>query len=229
MFNSKFFLGVIVVVMVALMLGACAKSATESTTPTVTPTDEVKVKEVNQEESQKIAKEFVKTSPTFVFDGISDSLKLTDSSSLSRCQFCWAFTFEFESRHAGYGDRTGQMLAQVITLHKVTLIVEQGEIKYAEMDGKWDMIKQKMLGSTVGGPCEYLDIPGMATIISIRDADPVSNNCKDAVEVVFDFAPEDADAVENYRFPNWSDKGQHLTVGGNMNPPRAGPIAAPAA
>jgi len=55
----------------------------------------------------------------------------------------WIFFFEFDSRHAGYGDRTGQVLAQVITPHKAAITVEQGEIKLALMDKKWDMINQK--------------------------------------------------------------------------------------
>jgi len=101
-------------------------------------------KQMSKEESQRTAEEFLRNSPTFVFDGISDTLELTNTLT-ARCPYCWAFIFEFESRHAGYGDRTGQALAQVITPHKVTIAVEQGEIKSAVMDNKWDMISQKML------------------------------------------------------------------------------------
>ena len=57
----------------------------------------------------------------------------------------WTFVYRFESRHAGYGDRTGQMLAQVITPHEAVITVERGEIKSAIMDEKWDMINQKIL------------------------------------------------------------------------------------
>ena len=63
----------------------------------------------------------------------------------ARYLFCWAFTSEFESRHAGYGKRTGQMLAQVITPHQASIAVEQLEMQSAVMDDEWDMIKQKML------------------------------------------------------------------------------------
>lgn len=73
----------------------------------------------------------------------------------------------------------------------------------------------------VGGPCDYDVISGMATIVSVRDADPAANNCDDAVEVVFDFVPDEPGDVDRYRFPDWSDKGQYLTVGAGMNPPRA--------
>ena len=71
----------------------------------------------------------------------------------------------------------------------------------------------------VGGPCEYVDIPGVATIVSVENAPPEDYNCKNAVVVTFDFVPDDPGAVDNYLFPNWSDTGQHLTVGGGMNPP----------
>lgn len=37
------------------------------------------------------------------------------------------------------------MLAHVMTLHEVVISVEQGEIKSAVMDEKWDMLGQKML------------------------------------------------------------------------------------
>jgi len=101
-------------------------------------------KKFTQQESQNIAEEFVKNSPTFMFDGMEDTLRLTEFTNL-KCDYCWQFIFEFDSRHAGYGDREGQMLAQVITPHKAVINVEQGEIKSAVMDEKWDMINQKML------------------------------------------------------------------------------------
>ncbi|MDY6912445.1 MAG: META domain-containing protein, partial [Chloroflexota bacterium] len=37
----------------------------------------------------------------------------------------------------------------------------------------------------------------------------------------FDFVPDEPGDVDRYRFPDWSDKGQYLTVGAGMNPPRA--------
>lgn len=98
-------------------------------------------KRMTREESQRIAEEFVRNSPTFSFDGIEDTLRLTDTLT-ARCPCCWVFTFEFDSRHAGYGDRTGQVLAQVITPHRAAVAVEQLEITSAVMDEKWDMIKQ---------------------------------------------------------------------------------------
>jgi hypothetical protein len=64
-------------------------------------------KQMFKEESQRIAEKSVKNSPTFTFDGIEDTLRLTGTLT-ARCPCCWVVTFEFHSRHAGYGDRTGQ-------------------------------------------------------------------------------------------------------------------------
>ena len=101
-------------------------------------------KQMSKEESQRIAEEFVRNSPTFIYDGIEDTLILTDTLT-ARCPYCWLFIFEFDSRHAGYGDRTGQMLAQVITPHRAHIAVEQLEITSAVMDDKWDMIEQEIV------------------------------------------------------------------------------------
>jgi len=101
-------------------------------------------RQMSQEESLKIAQEFLKNSPTFVFDGIEDTLRLAGTLR-PRCPYCWVFIFEFDSRHAGYGDRTGQMLAEVITPHQVSIAVEQLEITSAVMDDEWDMFCQAMI------------------------------------------------------------------------------------
>jgi hypothetical protein len=102
-----------------------------------------------QEESRQIAEEFVRNSPTFKFDGIEDTLTFVKADILrsltERTPFGWQFTFEFQCQHAGYGDRTGQVLSQVITPHKAVISVEQGKITEAVMDEKWDMLNQKMM------------------------------------------------------------------------------------
>ena len=102
------------------------------------------ISEVSEEESREIAEEFVEDSPTFVFDGIEDSLVLTDTLTLQG-PYCWQFVFEFDSSHAGYGDRTGLTLAEVITPHQAVVTVEQGEVTDAVLDGEWDMLSQETL------------------------------------------------------------------------------------
>jgi hypothetical protein len=66
---------------------------------------------------RELAEDFVRNNPTFVFDGIEESLILTETmyllkenkpgspETLSKIHG-WLFTFKFESRHAGYGNRS---------------------------------------------------------------------------------------------------------------------------
>jgi hypothetical protein len=114
------------------------------------------ISEFTEEEAKELVEQFVKTSPTFVFDGIEDSLEITKIAAFTRKETSedssdsgkikgWEFVFEFESRHAGYGDRTGEMLAQVITPHTAVITVEQDEITSAIVDSKWDMKKQELV------------------------------------------------------------------------------------
>jgi len=70
------------------------------------------------------------------------------------------------------------------------------------------------------GGCSYVQIEGLARIVSIAAPENDEYNCADAVKVTFDFAPQDPAAVNHYFMPAWSDKGQHLTVLAGANPPR---------
>lgn len=96
---------------------------------------------VTQEASQEIARQYVLDEPTFKFDGMEETLKLADAITL-KCPYCWEFVFEFDCRQPGYGDRTGLMLAQVITPHTARIEVRKGGVVSAVMDSKWDMMKQ---------------------------------------------------------------------------------------
>jgi hypothetical protein len=99
---------------------------------------------ITEEDARQMAENYVRNSPTFVFDGIEDTLQLVETL-YPDIENAWQFVFGFESAHAGYGDQTGQMLAEVITTHEAIITVEQGKVKNAIMDEKWDMINQEML------------------------------------------------------------------------------------
>lgn len=99
---------------------------------------------ISEDNSRQLALEFVENSPTYKLDGIEDSLELVETL-YPDMENAWQFVIQFESRHAGYGDRTGEMLAQVITPHEAIITIENGAVKSAVMDSKWDMIEQKML------------------------------------------------------------------------------------
>jgi hypothetical protein len=99
---------------------------------------------LTEEGSRQLAERFVRQSPTFAFDGNEETLELVKTLKLDS-ENGWQFVYHFESAHAGYGDRTGQMLAEVITSHEAKITIEQGEIKAAVMDEKWDMLEQRMI------------------------------------------------------------------------------------
>jgi hypothetical protein len=99
---------------------------------------------ITQDESQLIARDFVIKEPTFAFDGMLDTLNLVETITL-RCPYCWEFVYEFDCAAAGYGDRTDVIVAQVITPHSARVTVQEGVVTSAAMDGKWDMIEQKLI------------------------------------------------------------------------------------
>ncbi len=98
-----------------------------------------------QKTIESIAEDFVRGSPTFKYDGIVETLELVDSSSYSLAGVDGdVFVYHFDSRHAGYGDRTGQALAEVITSHEAVVQVQKGKVGAALMDEEWDMLAQEM-------------------------------------------------------------------------------------
>jgi hypothetical protein len=85
---------------------------------------------LTEEGSRELAEKFARNSPTFVFDGIANTFELVETL-YPDIKNAWQFVFHFDSAHAGYGDRTGQMLAEVITPHEAIITVEQGEVTSA--------------------------------------------------------------------------------------------------
>lgn len=98
---------------------------------------------LSQGESLQVAGSWVQqNAPTYLFDG--SGLTLKKGITLT-CPACFSFAFTFESSHGGYGDRTGQIVAQVITNHEIVVQVEQGEVVYAVTDGRFDEMSGTML------------------------------------------------------------------------------------
>ena len=112
-----------------------------------TPVDSASITEepvFTVEQSQNIAEEFITESATFSFDGLDNTMELTGTDTL-RSPYCWVFEFEFQCAHAGYGNRNGMVVAEVVTPHKAEITVIRGEITRATLDGWWDMIAQEKL------------------------------------------------------------------------------------
>lgn len=83
-------------------------------------------------------------SPTYLYDGIPD--QVNTGSLVSLGDRGWEVTLIFTSRTAGYGDRSGQMTAQVLTNHSIRIVVApDGLITSAVMDSFWNKLSQKQL------------------------------------------------------------------------------------
>ncbi|MGQ0792187.1 MAG: hypothetical protein ACT4NJ_08220 [Nitrosopumilaceae archaeon] len=96
-----------------------------------------------QEEQQRydamdVAKKYIVTSPTFVFDGLPATLDVEDVSIMESYPVQYQIKVAFDSSHGGFGNREGQILTQVITPHKVDIIVSEGEVLSAVTDEVWD-------------------------------------------------------------------------------------------
>jgi hypothetical protein len=113
---------------------------------------------------EAIAIDFLKNSPTFKFDGIVSSIKVLDSKSLERYPVLYVMEIGFTSSSAGFGDRRGGMVAQVLTDHKIVVQVEKGDVISAVIDGVWDELTQGEVQSNDGSS------DGVSTPESARDA-----------------------------------------------------------
>ena len=100
----------------------------------------------DQEQSRQLVEMWIKnSSPTYTFDGMNLVFQESLELDLEDCQNCYQFVYDFESRQAGYGDRSEEMLAQVITPHTVVVTVEDGEITGAVIDETYDDLNQEMI------------------------------------------------------------------------------------
>lgn len=93
------------------------------------------------EEAREVAENWiVNNSPTYTFDGTDLALQSEEELAEE-----YLFIFSFESRTAGYGDRTDQMAAQVITPHTMEVVVQGGEVVSAITDGAYDEMEGEMI------------------------------------------------------------------------------------
>ena len=69
-----------------------------------------------------------------------------------------------------------------------------------------------------GGPCDYTEIPGTASIISVVG---VSGDtfCDEPVELLYNFVPDDPDQIDSRYIVNWPLDSIRYTIN-SKNPPR---------
>jgi hypothetical protein len=96
----------------------------------------------NMVKAIKKAQQFTITHPTFTFDGISQSLDVNLVSVIQSKMPLYVVQVNFDSTHPGYGDRSGQILAQVIMPHTMKVMVSDYGVGSAIIDGVWDEFNQ---------------------------------------------------------------------------------------
>jgi hypothetical protein len=137
---NRYFL---VTTMIFLLVGCGRGTQVE---PEPESSAEVPVEPVMEESEQRneivgsvraVARSWVEEqSPTYVFDGFDlqfDGLRAEGDR--------FILTYNFSSRHAGYGERSGKILATIITPHTIEIQVEGDTVISAITDGTHDELE----------------------------------------------------------------------------------------
>jgi hypothetical protein len=94
-----------------------------------------------QDEAASIALSFVKSSRTYIYDGLPETLQVKEVELVKR-PWTWAVSIVFSSRHAGYGFNTGLMSPHIP--HEIRVVVHKGEVVEAILDDIWDELEQRV-------------------------------------------------------------------------------------
>jgi len=141
--QKKIVLPVVIGVIAAIAVGVYLALTFASYNSDPIGTDEqgkIGEKEFEEQKDRAIqeARRFILESPTFRFDGMIDTLQVEYVSVMESFPVQYNIKATYTSTNAGFGNREGQMLAQVLTPHTVELIISEGMVTSAVTDGAWD-------------------------------------------------------------------------------------------
>ena len=133
-----------------------AKTVTAYNYDQYLPAGLVKIREKLQEtieftktpdESQvkALAEAWIKGAPTYTWDG--SGLQFVNYARQESFPVRHELTYTFTSGHAGYGNRSAQATAQLITAHTINITIIDRTVDSAVIDGNWDEKGQFILGS----------------------------------------------------------------------------------
>ncbi len=94
---------------------------------------------------EKIALDFLMSGPTFSFDGIPESIIILERYTMESYPEQHIVVISFNTTHAGWGNREGTFIAQVITSHSIRIKIVENKVNSAVIDGKWDELKQEQI------------------------------------------------------------------------------------
>lgn len=104
-------------------------------------------------DTEQIAINFLKNGATYSFDGVEGSIAILDSYTLESYPVQHVVVISFDTSHAGWGNREGTFIAQVITNHVIEITIVEGEVVSAVIDDRWDELNQEQII-----PEEYLEL-----------------------------------------------------------------------
>jgi len=95
------------------------------------------------EELETISRSWIVNScPTYVFDGMGLKFIKGRKSNIADCENCYEMEFTFNSRNSGYGNRTGEVTARVITPHRIIILMRDEKVNKAITDQKYDEVNE---------------------------------------------------------------------------------------
>ena len=100
---------------------------------------------LDESQVKDLAESWIREAPTCKYDG--SGLVFVYYIQQESYPVRHVLTYKFTSSHAGYGDRSGNVTARVITEHTIITTIVDGKVDSAVIDGKWDEKGQFMIGS----------------------------------------------------------------------------------
>ena len=150
--------------------------------------------EITTEEAEALAEEWVRNySPTYTFDG--SSLIVVSSEEVDGSIKVY---LSFESNAAGYGDRSDEMVAQVITPHTTVVTIEGDEIVSVVTDETFDEMKEEMIQEMISANVYFVVVEeGQESIVSVEREVSAGAPAADALVLLLE-GPTATELAEGY-------------------------------
>jgi hypothetical protein len=100
---------------------------------------------LDENQIKALAESWIKAAPTYTYDG--SDLRFVRYVQQEPFPVRHVLNYTFTSSHAGYGNRSGMMTAQIITDHTIQIVIIDGNVDSAVIDEKWDEKGQFIIGS----------------------------------------------------------------------------------
>lgn len=102
---------------------------------------------IPEDKAKEIAEEWISNSPTYSFDGSDIELQEYQFNEDNPNE--QTLTYSFISTHGGFGNRSDQMVTEVLTDHIIVIDLYKGEVLSAIIDEEWDEMTQRMLDEII--------------------------------------------------------------------------------